>query len=316
MALHYVCLTIDTDPDGLSGPLADRHTLVWRGLEVAIAELVPRLRSAGIAVTWFVRADGQLRDRMGTALYLLERYAPFWDAARARGDEIGWHPHLYRQPNPDHPPQLISEPQAACDELQRLWADLQGMPFAWRAFRNGEGWHTPETLRCIESFGIAYDSTAIPGRDDSPSHPRNWDGAPNQPYYPSQVDIRRHGPPRPLLEVPMTTWLVQAPYDRAPRLRYMNPTLHRPLFASALRRWLNELAIARDDRWLWTFILHPDDAMPIATPDALYAHDPKVVLDNLRAFQQALTTRGHTVIFLTLSAAADQWRALPDGGSL
>lgn len=309
MAHHWFAITIDTDPDGLSGATIDRHTLSWRSLDAVMAELAPRLRDDGMPLTWFVRADGQLRDRLGSTLYLLERYAPFWDAAQRVGDELGWHPHLYRQPNPTTAPQLISEPQAACDELARLWQDLQGTPFRWRAFRNGEGWHTPQTLRLVESLGIAYDSTAIPGRDDSPAHPRNWAGAPNQPYYPDPADIRARGPRRPLLEMPMTTWPVQAPYDRAPRLRYMNPAVHPPLFASALRRWLNELAIARGDTWAWVFILHPDEAAPQHAPNALYAHEAAAVIENLRAFQNALASRGHTTTCATLSAIGDQWRA-------
>lgn len=33
MTRHLLCLTIDTDPDGLSGKVVDRQTLAWRGLE-------------------------------------------------------------------------------------------------------------------------------------------------------------------------------------------------------------------------------------------------------------------------------------------
>ena len=33
MKKHLMCLTVDTDPDGLSGKVTNRKCLAWEGLE-------------------------------------------------------------------------------------------------------------------------------------------------------------------------------------------------------------------------------------------------------------------------------------------
>jgi hypothetical protein len=96
---HLVCLTVDTDPDGLSGKVTNRQTLTWQGLEnlqrsPELTEPDPRLGK--IPITWFVRADGQLESILGSAAYLIEKYDRWWTTVRRAGHEIGWHPHLYR----------------------------------------------------------------------------------------------------------------------------------------------------------------------------------------------------------------------------
>src|SRR5438552_18732922 len=112
MKHHLICLSVDTDPDGLSGKLTNRRALAWQGLEQA-QNLPNDLHDLGHAlgtqlpVTWFIRADGQLRDVLGTPLYLLEKFEQFWVDVMRCGHELGWHPHLYRQSTSDDEPTLI-----------------------------------------------------------------------------------------------------------------------------------------------------------------------------------------------------------------
>src|ERR1051325_8350806 len=186
---HLFCLTLDTDPDGLSGKETNRRTLSWKGLEYA-RSLPEHLESLSdsldlqIPVTWFVRADGQLRDRLGTPLYLLEKFESFWSEVIGRGHELGWHPHLYRQCEAADEPALITDDVEAGTEIERIWKDLAASPFALKAFRNGEGWHSAQTFAAVEKLGFVCDSTAIPGRRGGDRHPMNWIGAPNCPYFP------------------------------------------------------------------------------------------------------------------------------------
>src|SRR5437762_2298196 len=63
----------------------------------------------------------------------------------------------------------------AQDELERLWSKLNAT-FQPTSFRNGEGWHTPETYSAVERLGFYCDSTAIPGREGGAGHPMNWLG--------------------------------------------------------------------------------------------------------------------------------------------
>ena len=314
MKQHLFCLTIDTDPDGLSGRLTNRRALSWEGLTQAqhlphdLRDLGPSLGSQ-VPMTWFVRADGQLRDVLGTSLYLLEKFENFWNQVRDWKHEIGWHPHLYRQSNPDDEPTLMTDSAAACDELERLWDDLTtSSSFTPTAFRNGEGWHSAQTLATVEKLGLFCDSTAIPGRRGGDHHPMNWMGTPNQPYFPDSNDIRIPGGERPLLEMPMNTWHVQAPYESQPQISYMNPAVHESLFADALDKWEGVIKDGDASLYVWVLICHPDEVMPIPTTDFLYAHSRQALCRNVLAMTARVQRVGHSFEFVTVSDAAVRWK--------
>lgn len=310
---HLICLTVDTDPDGLSGRAVNRGARSWAGLEAAqslpgLLASTSALAGRSVSITWFVRADDQIAGWFGSPGYLLERYAPFWDEARAAGHELGWHPHLYVREEGGH---RLATPDEAVEQLERVFGQMYGPGFRPSAFRNGEGWHTPATYAAVERLGLLADSTAIPGRVAAPGHPLDWEGAPNRPYYPSPLDVRRPGPPRDLVEVPMTTWLVRAPYDPEPRLRYLNPAVHGPIFDEALDGWdgSQEGAVC-----VWVLICHPDDFWSGAGPDHLYARSPVALVKNLGRLLGRLEGQGHAVEFTCVSDAARAW-ASKEGGA-
>lgn len=305
---HILVLTIDTDPDTLSSHIPDRRTLTWRGLEFAIEHFHHALPDW--VFTWYVRADGQLEHAYSTTHYLLNTHADFWRTALARGDELGWHPHLYTAPtNAATMPEIITDSQVATQALTSIWADLQTTNFEFASFRMGEAWHTAHTLNTIESLGFTIDSTCIPERDDSATgHPRNWAGAPNQPYYPALDSPRTVGEKRPLLEIPMNSWVFKTSYDTAPKRRYMNPCIHPELWRQALTYWQKTLPASYQDRYIWTLILHPNEAMPQADNNLLYAHSLDAVRDNLNHFIDVIQARGDTVRITTISQAATAWR--------
>jgi hypothetical protein len=306
MTTHYIALTIDTDPDGLNTHIPDRKTLAWDGLHFAMERLHQALPE--VPLTWYVRADGQLKAAYGSDRYLLDTYADFWGEALKRGDELGWHPHLYTVPTDELQPTIITESAAAVTELQRIWENIKACPLPMPSFRMGEAWHSSETLNLIEKLGFAVDSTAIPNRDDSAAgHPRNWKDAPNQPYYPRYDDIRKAGENRPLLEVPMNSWYFQAPYDQKPKLRYMNPCIHSDLWEQALDYW--EKTLVQDtENYLWVLILHPAEAMPKSQNDQLYAHSLAVLHDNLASFSRRISSLGQQYLFTTLFESSKHWR--------
>jgi hypothetical protein len=305
MARHLLCLTIDTDPDGLSGPVVNRSAQTWDSMEAArqlpdVLAAAPELHGAAVPITWFIRADEQIEQLFGSSCELLERFGPFWQQVQAHGHELGWHPHLYvREPDGLY---RIADPTAACEQLARVWEQLTCAGFRSALFRNGEGWHHPRTYTQVERLGLRVDSTAIPGRTGGNGHPLDWTGAPNRPYYPDPNDLRRAGPPRPLLELPMNTWHLQASYDAAPRLRYMNPAVHEELFAQALDGW--HRAEAGRSVSVWVLVLHPDEIWPAAGPDRLYARSSHALAQNLARLASHLGT----VEFATLSGAAQRWR--------
>lgn len=310
MKKHLLCLTVDTDPDGLSGKVTNRQTLAWEGLEQLqnfADKLADIARLGHVPITWFVRADGQLQSILGSVSYLLETYEAFWTKAKTMGDELGWHPHLYRQKNKDDAAVLISDPHEAQNELERLWDDLK-KAFRPTAFRNGEGWHSPGTYATVERFGFRCDSTAIPGRVGEHGHPMNWKGAPNQPYFPGANDLRTSGPMRFMLELPMNTWLLQAPHDDAPRVRYINPAVHAHLFANALQNWENACKVSTSDFHVWVMIFHPDEVLATQKADALYSRSTGALCANLVAIAESLRRLGHDFEWATITRAAERWR--------
>jgi hypothetical protein len=313
MKHHVFCLTIDVDPDGLSGKLTNRRALAWKGLEQVqqlpydISDSVSFLGSQ-VPITWFVRIDGQLRDMLGTSLYLLEEYETFWDQVKAWGQELGWHPHLYRQSIPEEEPSLITDPNEACDELELLWDDMKSCSFLPKVFRNGEGWHHAQIFSALEMFGIFCDSTAIPGCQGGSNHPMSWIGTPNQPYFPDALDIRRPGVERPLLEMPMNTWYLKAPYESRPRLRYMNPAVHEKLFAAALDDWENIIQNLDEELCVWVLIFHPDEAMTVPESDFMYAHSRQTVCRNLISMIERVRRKEWSFEFVTLFDAAVHWK--------
>jgi hypothetical protein len=306
---HLLCLTVDTDPDGLSGKVTNRNALEWEGLE-RLQQLPDKLANfpqlGRVPISWFVRADGQLESVLGNAAYLLETYDNFWTKVQGAGDEVGWHPHLYRQATKEDSALLITDPLQAQDELERLWSKLN-TTFHPTAFRNGEGWHTPETYATVERFGFRCDSTAIPGRTGGSGHPMNWANAPNQPYFPAAKDLCNPGPEREMLELPMNTWPLQAPYDPAPRERYMNPAVHPHLFAHAVKNWENACA-APADLSVWVMIFHPDEVLSTRGGDALYSRSTQALCANLVLISETLRNLGNDFEWITVSDAATRWR--------
>jgi len=307
---HLLCLTVDTDPDGLSGKVTDRRTLEWQGLEALKtlpAEMHARPELESIPITWFIRADGQLESILGSPSYLLEKFNCFWSEVSRNGHELAWHPHLYRQSNVEHEPRIISRASEAQEELERLWDELKDMLPA-TSFRNGEGWHTPETYSTVESLGFRCDSTAIPNRKGAHGHPMNWAGAPNQPYFPHFTDLCADGKERRLLELPMNTWLVKAPYDAEPKLRYMNPAVHPGLFARAVQDWEKTRKFSYTDLHVWVMIFHPDEVLPGQHSDQLYERSRTALFTNLLGFQESLQRAEVETEWVTIEKAAEFWR--------
>ncbi len=314
MTHHLVCMTIDTDPDGSCGKTINRNARSWRSLELAFVipeELGQAIGGRYAPITWFVRADGQLRYWYGTSAYLLHEYGKDWRREAHRGSEIAWHPHLYRVRPRTKKAVLIDEPLEACDELHAIWEELAAFSFKPLSFRNGEAWHHKETLAAIETFGITCDSSAVPGRQGADGHPMDWMGAPTTPYHPAPEDIRRPGSIRSLLEVPMSTWAIQAPWDNKPITRYINPAVHEALFLEALERLRREQACAPEGLRLWVLVMHPEEIEPSMKPDGFISHTPYAVFNNMRRLIESFERENETWEWSTLRSAAARWREQP-----
>jgi len=279
--------SIDVDNDGMTAA-NERNTLVWD----SVAE-VPRIGDlfarCNISATWFVRADNQLADVYGDAAWLLREWDPFWSALRRAGHCIGWHPHIVRY---DENGLVVAETddRRCADILRATYVSLAANGFTFTVSRIGEAFQGNESMRTLDELGLKVDSTAIPGRRRDDAERRfNWSGTPNRPYRPSVADHRVPGyPALSIVEVPMTSMLVEAPYDQSPLLRYLNLAYREDVLRAAFGRYLQSLG--EGDHVVVT-ILHPEEARgPVVHP--LYAHDLQTVANNIEYLFVAASNYG------------------------
>jgi hypothetical protein len=294
-----IAVTVDIDNDGVS-LVDERNRLSWRTLEL-VPTIADMVHAHGLPVTWFVRADTQLRNLYGHASYLLDRHDALWRKLKDQGDEIGWHPHLYSAGGdgsyrPErHDNRLVHQLRATHAELR-----AQGHEFA--SARMGEAVGSNAIMHTLAELGLRADSSAIPGRRrNDESRNFDWSPSPNAPYRPSVADYRVPGVPAlPILEVPMTVFPVQAPYDPTPLRRYANLAYRPAIFADAMKRWF-ESDISQAADAVLILILHPDELIPGPRDHPLYALTPDALPQNVDALLKATRQRGFNFAGCTIS---------------
>jgi hypothetical protein len=173
--------------------------------------------------------------------------------------------------------------------------------------RMGWGFHSNQTLLTLIGLGFTVDSSAIPRPNYAwETGVRDWVGSPVVPYWPSVADYRRPGTPAlEILEVPISTEFVSAPYDQEAVVRYVNPAFHPHLLRPALRRWLGRHGHL-------VTITHPYELMPAGPPHGLLAFDVGAFEQNVRTIQRIAAEAGRAVSFLTVSQFANQRTSLQD----
>ncbi|MFW6156214.1 MAG: hypothetical protein ACOC7J_02750 [Armatimonadota bacterium] len=180
----------------------------WRG----IREGVPRLREIADGViddfgnpariTWCIRSDLQMREIYGDCAWSAERFADLWSDLESAGDELAWHPHLWRwDAQAGCWYQEIDDDDWIAECFQTGHADLtrqMGRPPV--TSRTGWEFHNNLTMHEIRRLGLVVDFSAIPGRHTSGCSDRwgsrfnchvDWRGTPEEPYVPSPADYRR-----------------------------------------------------------------------------------------------------------------------------
>lgn len=291
MAVNLL-FTIDVDNDGVEAD--ERTALTWESVA-----LIPGIKEAfddlGLRLTWFVRADNQLRDVYGSAAYLLSEHARLWSGLEASGDEIGWHPHVcvWREELGRYLPDRDEE--SCARKLRETRAELSARGFGHSSVRIGEAFQGNAVMRALDELGLEVDSTAIPGRvrrDESRAF--DWGPTPNEPYHPSARDYRVPGAGDALriLEVPMTTMPVRASYDPDFMTRYVNPAYHHANFREGLGRLFAAGHFEGPGERFLTLIFHPDEATPEGREHALYSFTLEGVRRNVAYLLEEIESRG------------------------
>ena len=293
----YLAITADIDNDGVALE-NERNNLSWRSLDrlPAFAEIIKKYR---LPTTWFIRADPQLKDYYGSAAYLLEEHRSLWRNFAAGGDEIGWHPHLYaRREDGSYEPERNDGRLVTA--LRATYSDLVRGGHRLTSVRIGEAAGSNAIMQTLAELGLRVDSSAIPGRvrnDDARQF--DWGTTPNAPYWPSTVDYRVPGTPAlGILEVPMTSVLVKAPYDPKPLLRYANLAYRPAIFATAFETWFARTAASEA---VVTLIFHPEELMPSPNSHPLYALAKDALDENIHTLLNLAHRHGTEVVGKTMA---------------
>jgi len=225
-----VVICCDVDHDILGYNIAAtrfdvyKEKLGWKSIENIsrineTCNLVQDYKSNSAKVTWFVRSDEQLKIIFDDYAYPLRSFSNLWKKLEQQGDEIAWHPHLWRWSKKNQCwYQEISDSEWINRCLESGYREFIKITQNVSSVRMGWGFHNNFTMKKMNDLGLKVDLSATPGleRSGSPdergSHFLNsydWSLTPEQPYHPSQQDYRRPSEKNErsleILVIPVTT---------------------------------------------------------------------------------------------------------------
>jgi hypothetical protein len=203
----YLVIGCDTDPDRVGFiENVSSDTLSWRGLSEGIPRAKEMLRDikdvngGPPAITWLIRADEQIRHIYGNYNWVLSEFRQTLSDLETSGDEIGWHPHLYKfDPRYKIWFQELNDTAWQCDMLETAFNSFDRI-FPGRPVSVRTGWvyHNNETMKKLDELGVKVDFSAVPGlktlSKNNAKYPYNiydWYITPKRPYHPSETDYRR-----------------------------------------------------------------------------------------------------------------------------
>jgi len=152
-------------------------------------------------ITWCVRADLQMYEVHGDAAWSYRHFERLWGGLEAAGDEIAWHPHLWRWSDTHGCWYQETEDDAWMRECLRCGfealTEARGEPPV--SCRMGWEFHNNVTMQMLDELGVRIDLSAVPGRVRGPKSDRgsirhgqlDWEGTGPVPYHPSRADYRR-----------------------------------------------------------------------------------------------------------------------------
>ena len=228
MLMVAICCDVDPDVLGYNIPATKFHVykekLGWKGLDnipkiKEICNSVKDRESEGAKITWFIRSDEQMKIIFDDYVYPLKKFRNLWKELEHQGDEVGWHPHLWRWGKQNKCwYQEVSDNKWINHCLENGHKKLLKFAKNLTSVRMGWSFHNNLTMKKINDLGLTVDLSASPGLkhegspDERGSHFLNeydWTTTPQKPYFPSEKDYRR--PPKnkeqslKILEIPITT---------------------------------------------------------------------------------------------------------------
>jgi len=223
----YVILNSDTDPaiEPIS-PNFDKET-VWditTNLVKKIREVLNNFEDSygdSPCVVWYLRSDNQIKAIWGEWNYPAIKYHSLWRSLKKEGDEIGWHPHLWRFDSTRNSWYQEYQDARWIEDCLRNGYRAMAKMFNIESSRMGWDFHNNLTMKLLSELGIKYDLSAVPGvsHKGGMCNIYDWRPTPHHPYYPSVADYRVPRTPKlNILEIPLTTfkfpWYMHWAYTR------------------------------------------------------------------------------------------------------
>lgn len=176
-------------------------------------------------ITVFAREDAETIQEFGTNYFYdlvnsMQRFAPI---------EIGWHPHIF-----DDGGNAVREEAVLLSELRKILNQSRFVQHC-KLVRVGacQGGNSIMSF-LAESFDIDSSAMSRCTRKDSLRW-YDWSETHGGVYYPSVTDYRVPGDlTHDILEVPITTLDIFAPYDDLPKRRILNPSVRASLFQKSV----------------------------------------------------------------------------------
>ena len=301
-----LALSFDAEADAFDGSIEGSGSCTWRGIEEGIplidCLLAQQKDSFGgpAKATWFVRCDDQIAELTGDAGHLLRQYKKCWDTHQDAGDEIGFHPHLYRRELSTW--EQEKDAQALAKQIIRSHQAMRAAGFEGRVSRIGEAFGSNAVMNALDKLGIHCDSTAMPGRvRNDATRSIDWLSTPESPYHPSLADYRIPGTPAcSLLEIPMTMLMTRAAYDAEPFPRYLDLSFHPTVLREGITALLPKARVI-------VTVTHPSTVLPnmVSQPHGLISFDITAFEENLNHLTGECQRIGRPFRFVTLRACSE-----------
>lgn len=304
----------------------------FHGLEVTIKKIreLRRERIKDLKITWFIRCDDQIKNIFGTHEYMYRKEITNLKLLEEEGDEIGWHPHMWRKESKSgNWYQEVDDLRFQSECVQR---SFEKIPYAFLPKSTHMGWcyMNNTILKSIKECGIRTDCSAIKGHNTLSA--KDWDRADwskitGLPYIPcmddyqSECDVEQKEKENFLMFIPASTGedklLTTSRFLRETvkrkslskiSIKEQVPliTLRSKIFERLFDNWLEKQDMRQDNYFLTYF--HPDENLDFQRRNNALrlAYSKNALEKNINYIIKKAEAKNSEIIFTTVDELRDQ----------
>lgn len=311
-----VMINCDTDP--IIEPTQDsifQKDMVWEGTIRSLINLKNQIKTFkdyfgnSPRITWFLRSDWQTYNIWGDWCYPAKKYMDIWQEFKDSGDEIGWHPHLWKF---DHGKNIwyqeIYDNTWIRNCLENGYNEISKI-FDVKSVRMGWNFHNNYTMDILSSIGIKYDLSALPGIMNINNICRiyDWSNTPSHPYFPSRnnymIEDKSYSNILKIMEIPITTYILPKYLQilTGKKIMAINIAKNQLFFRNVIKSVLHSVNVNENNEiFLLNAFFHPSD---------ITGNKFILSLNNFKKSLSKITTNSNIeVIFTSPQEFIERWR--------